>query len=102
MGLLTYEQKLDALISRKKMEIQEVLKRPLKIKRKLRIYVSHSFVPGKEPEVWKLIKIIANCLSNRKPIIKYYILHYISLILEGNRRRCYPNVGIAGGRSTIG
>lgn len=48
--LLTYEQKLDALIARKRLEIQEALKRPLKIKRKLRIYVSHSFVHGKEPE----------------------------------------------------
>jgi len=49
--LLTYEQKLDALIARKRLEIQEALKRPLKIKRKLRIYVSHSFIHGKEPEV---------------------------------------------------
>lgn len=86
MGLLTYEQKLDSLISRKKMEIQEALKRPLKIKRKLRIYVSHSFVPGKEPEV---------SFGN-------FILFLENYFLEGNRRRCYSDVGIAGGRSTLG
>lgn len=51
MGLLTFEQKLDAMLSRKKLEIQETLKRPLKVKKKLRIYVSHSFIPGREPEV---------------------------------------------------
>jgi SWI/SNF-related matrix-associated actin-dependent regulator of chromatin subfamily D len=61
MGLLTYEQKLDSLISRKKMEIQEALKRPIKIKRKLRIYVSHSFIHGKEPEVSNILSLI---LSN--------------------------------------
>ena len=51
MDLLTFEQKLDAMLSRKKLEIQETLKRPLKVKKKLRIYVSHSFVAGREPEV---------------------------------------------------
>uniref|UniRef100_A0A914GUT1 DM2 domain-containing protein n=1 Tax=Globodera rostochiensis TaxID=31243 RepID=A0A914GUT1_GLORO len=50
VGLLSYEQKLDAIISRKKMEIQEALKRPLKIRRKLRIYISHSFIQAREPE----------------------------------------------------
>ncbi|KAL3123262.1 hypothetical protein niasHT_006805 [Heterodera trifolii] len=50
VGLLSYEQKLDAIISRKKMEIQEALKRPMKIKRKLRIYISHSFIQAREPE----------------------------------------------------
>ncbi|KAI1712410.1 SWIB/MDM2 domain-containing protein [Ditylenchus destructor] len=51
MGLLAFEQKLDGTLTRKKLDIQEALKRPMKIKKKLRIYVSHSFIPGKEPEV---------------------------------------------------
>ncbi|KAI1712412.1 SWIB/MDM2 domain-containing protein [Ditylenchus destructor] len=50
MGLLAFEQKLDGTLTRKKLDIQEALKRPMKIKKKLRIYVSHSFIPGKEPE----------------------------------------------------
>uniref|UniRef100_A0A914UTD5 DM2 domain-containing protein n=1 Tax=Plectus sambesii TaxID=2011161 RepID=A0A914UTD5_9BILA len=50
MDLLTFEQKLDSTITRKKLDIQEALKRPMKVKRRLRIYVSHTFYAGKEPE----------------------------------------------------
>ncbi|KAI1704728.1 SWIB/MDM2 domain-containing protein [Ditylenchus destructor] len=50
MGLLAFEQKLDGTLTRNKLDIQEALKRPMKIKKKLRIYISHSFFPGKEPE----------------------------------------------------
>ncbi|CAJ0957558.1 unnamed protein product, partial [Mesorhabditis belari] len=50
MDLLAFEQKLDSTITRKKLEIQEALKRPLKVKRRLRIYISHTFIAGKEPE----------------------------------------------------
>ncbi|EFO26461.1 brahma associated protein [Loa loa] len=50
MDLLAFEQKLDATITRKKLDIQEALKRPIKVKRRLRIYISHTFIPGKEPE----------------------------------------------------
>ncbi|KAL1239133.1 Brahma-associated protein of [Trichinella pseudospiralis] len=48
--LLAFEQKLDMVISRKRANIQEALKRPLKIKRKLRIFVSHTFISGKAME----------------------------------------------------
>lgn len=51
MDLLAFEQKLDATITRKKLDIQEALKRPIKVKRRLRIYISHTFISGKEPEV---------------------------------------------------
>ena len=54
MDLLNFEKKLDSTITRKKLEIQEALKRPMKVKRRLRIYVSHTFYAGKEPEVSKL------------------------------------------------
>ncbi|TKR67303.1 hypothetical protein L596_023479 [Steinernema carpocapsae] len=50
MDLLSYEQKLDATITRKKLEIQEAIKRPQKVKRKLRIYISHTFIAGHAPE----------------------------------------------------
>ena len=46
MDLLSFEQKLDATIVRKRLDIQEALKRPQKIKRKLRIFISHTFFPG--------------------------------------------------------
>ncbi|KAF1565761.1 UNVERIFIED_CONTAM: Brahma-associated protein of 60 kDa, partial [Eudyptes robustus] len=50
MQLLSFEQKLDKTLRRKKYDIQEALKRPMKTQHKLRIYVSHSFIPGTEPE----------------------------------------------------
>jgi len=47
MDLLAFERKLDATIMRKRLDIQEALKRPQKIKRKLRIFISHTFFPAK-------------------------------------------------------
>ena len=49
MDLLTFERKLDATIMRKRLEIQETLRRPLKQKRKLRVFISHQFFTV-EPE----------------------------------------------------
>jgi SWI/SNF-related matrix-associated actin-dependent regulator of chromatin subfamily D len=47
MDLLTFERKLDATIMRKRLDIQEALKRPMKQKRKLRIFISNTFYPSK-------------------------------------------------------
>ncbi|XP_054724523.1 brahma-associated protein of 60 kDa-like [Uloborus diversus] len=47
MDLLTFERKLDSTIMRKRLDIQEALKRPMKQKRKLRIFISNTFYPGK-------------------------------------------------------
>ena len=63
MDLLAFERKLDFTIMRKRLDIQEALKRPMKQKRKLRIFISNTFYPGKpegdaneEPSVpsWEL------------------------------------------------
>ncbi len=43
MDLLAFERKLDATIQRKRLEIQEVIRRPMKQKRKLRVFISHRF-----------------------------------------------------------
>lgn len=48
MDLLSFERKLDSTIMRKRLDIQEALKRPMKQKRKLRIFISNSAVPAKE------------------------------------------------------
>lgn len=48
MDLLAFERKLDATIMRKRLDIQEALKRPMKQKRKLRIFISNTFYPPKE------------------------------------------------------
>ncbi|CAH1789667.1 unnamed protein product [Owenia fusiformis] len=47
MDLLAFERKLDQTIMRKRLDIQEALKRPMKQKRKLRIFISNTFFPGK-------------------------------------------------------
>uniref|UniRef100_A0AAR2LKZ7 DM2 domain-containing protein n=1 Tax=Pygocentrus nattereri TaxID=42514 RepID=A0AAR2LKZ7_PYGNA len=47
MDLLAFERKLDQTIMRKRVDIQEALKRPMKQKRKLRIYISNTFNPAK-------------------------------------------------------
>ena len=49
MDLLAFERKLDATILRKRQEIQEMLRRPLKEKRKVRVFISHNFFTV-EPE----------------------------------------------------
>ncbi|XP_003741941.1 SWI/SNF-related matrix-associated actin-dependent regulator of chromatin subfamily D member 1 [Galendromus occidentalis] len=46
MDLLAFERKLDFTIMRKRLDIQESLKRPMKQKRKLRIFISNTFFPG--------------------------------------------------------
>ncbi|XP_043939753.1 SWI/SNF-related matrix-associated actin-dependent regulator of chromatin subfamily D member 1 [Protopterus annectens] len=47
MDLLAFERKLDQTIMRKRLDIQEALKRPVKQKRKLRIFISNTFNPAK-------------------------------------------------------
>lgn len=49
MDLLAFERKLDSTIMRKRLDIQEALKRPMKQKRKLRIFISNTFYAAKEP-----------------------------------------------------
>lgn len=47
MDLLAFERKLDSTIMRKRLDIQEALKRPVKVKRKLRVFISNQFYPQK-------------------------------------------------------
>ncbi|KAG9509705.1 Brahma-associated protein of 60 kDa, partial [Fragariocoptes setiger] len=48
MDLLNFERKLDFTITRKRLDIQEALKRPLKQKRRLRIYITNTFFSPKQ------------------------------------------------------
>jgi len=48
MDLLAFERKLDSTIMRKRLDIQEALKRPMKQKRKLRVFISNTFYPARE------------------------------------------------------
>ena len=50
MDLLQFERKLDSTIMRKRLDIQEALKRPMKQKRKLRVFISNTAFPAKEED----------------------------------------------------
>jgi SWI/SNF-related matrix-associated actin-dependent regulator of chromatin subfamily D len=50
MDLLAFENKLDSTIMRKRLDIQEALKRPVKQKRTLRIFVSTNYYQPKIDE----------------------------------------------------
>ena len=64
MDLLSFERKLDSTIMRKRLDIQEALKRPNKHKKKLRIFISNTFVPAKqESEGSKVCVHALNILS---------------------------------------
>ena len=65
MDLLSFEQKLDATIVRKRLDIQEALKRPQKIKRKLRIFISHTVFPG------QFARGLCDAVSNRNNLNFY-------------------------------
>jgi SWI/SNF-related matrix-associated actin-dependent regulator of chromatin subfamily D len=47
MDLLAFERKLDGTIMRKRLDIQEALKRPMKVKKKLRVFITNQMYPGK-------------------------------------------------------
>lgn len=57
MDLLAFERKLDATIMRKRLDIQEALKRPLKVKKKLRIFISNTFYPAKHEETVSVLNV---------------------------------------------
>lgn len=50
MTLLASEQRIDSTLTRKRLDIQEALKRPSKVKKRLRIYISHTFIEERHPE----------------------------------------------------
>lgn len=47
MDLLEFERKLDNTIMRKRLDIQEALKRPIKTKKKLRVFITNQIYPRK-------------------------------------------------------
>ncbi|KAI3412750.1 SWIB domain-containing protein [Psidium guajava] len=76
--LLEYEARMDALLSRKKIEIQEALRNPSRFQKTLRIYVFNTFLnqtptnsenTDGEPPLWSL-KIIGRILEDGKdPVV---------------------------------
>lgn len=58
MDLLTFEQKLDSTVMRKRLEIQEVIRRPMKRKRKLRVFISHRFFTPEPEKVCHAVNVL--------------------------------------------
>lgn len=78
MDLLAFERKLDATIMRKRLDIQEALKRPMKQKRKLRIFISNTFYPGMTYLFKESIKNIPT------EVFTYYTMPFVR---SGRQRR---------------
>ena len=81
MDLVAFEQKLDATIMRKRLEIQETIRRPMKRKRKLRVFISHQFL-SPEPDKTEVLLIVSVCLG-AEIIQSMFVGGYISVGAEG-------------------
>ncbi|XP_026071418.1 SWI/SNF-related matrix-associated actin-dependent regulator of chromatin subfamily D member 3 isoform X1 [Carassius auratus] len=89
MDLLAFERKLDQTIMRKRVDIQEALKRPMKQKRKLRLYISNTFNPAK-PEAedsegsiasWEL-RVEGKLLDDPGKMKRKFSSFFKSLVIE--------------------
>lgn len=80
MDLLAFERKLDATIARKRLEIQEMLRRPLKEKRKLRVFIAHHFFTA------ELESGVSDCVCILASVVRYSVLY-----LSGGTR--YSSMG---------
>ncbi|XP_069760793.1 SWI/SNF-related matrix-associated actin-dependent regulator of chromatin subfamily D member 2-like isoform X2 [Narcine bancroftii] len=88
MDLLAFERKLDQTIMRKRLEIQESMKKPLMQKRKLRIYISNTFTParpdGEEGEAiasWEL-RVEGKLLDDPGKVKRKFSSFFKSLVIE--------------------
>ncbi|GCB68162.1 hypothetical protein scyTo_0000834 [Scyliorhinus torazame] len=88
MDLLAFERKLDQTIMRKRLEIQESMKKPLMQKRKLRIYISNTYSPAKpegdEGETvasWEL-RVEGKLLDDPGKVKRKFSSFFKSLVIE--------------------
>lgn len=100
MDLLAFERKLDHTILRKRLDIQEALKRPMKQKRKLRIFISNTFYPGSGDSVssWEL-RVEGRLLDDNKtdpnktgaPVKRKFSSFFKSLVIELDKELYGPD-----------
>ncbi|XP_072270671.1 SWI/SNF-related matrix-associated actin-dependent regulator of chromatin subfamily D member 2 [Pyxicephalus adspersus] len=97
MDLLAFERKLDQTIARKRMEIQDAIKKPLTQKRKLRIYISNTFTPakpdGEEAErvsSWEL-RVEGKLLDDPSKQKRKFSSFFKSLVIELDRELYGPD-----------
>jgi SWI/SNF-related matrix-associated actin-dependent regulator of chromatin subfamily D len=99
VDLLAIESHLDSLLMRKRLAIQEALKRPMKLKKKLRIYISHVFQAGREPEresdmtsvpMWELRvegRMLEDCPPNQVDLPPSQLSNAQNLAASRNKRK---------------
>ncbi|TDG98062.1 hypothetical protein EPR50_G00214070 [Perca flavescens] len=97
MDLLAFERKLDQTIARKRMEIQEAIKKPIMQKRKLRIYISNTYTPckpeGEEAEKvssWEL-RVEGKLLEEPGKQKKKFSSFFKSLVIELDKELYGPD-----------
>ncbi|XP_031423671.1 SWI/SNF-related matrix-associated actin-dependent regulator of chromatin subfamily D member 2 isoform X1 [Clupea harengus] len=97
MDLLAFERKLDQTIARKRMEIQEAIKKPITQKRKLRIYISNTYTPakpeGEEAEKvssWEL-RVEGKLLEDPGKLKRKFSSFFKSLVIELDKELYGPD-----------
>ncbi|XP_022123137.1 brahma-associated protein of 60 kDa [Pieris rapae] len=97
MDLLTFERKLDATIMRKRLDIQEALKRPMKQKRKLRIFISNTFYPGQGENAvasWELRvegRLLDDSKGDPNKVKRKFSSFFKSLVIELDKELYGPD-----------
>ncbi|CAG4913712.1 unnamed protein product [Colias eurytheme] len=97
MDLLTFERKLDATIMRKRLDIQEALKRPMKQKRKLRIFISNTFYPGQGDNAvasWELRvegRLLDDSKNDPNKVKRKFSSFFKSLVIELDKELYGPD-----------
>ncbi|XP_040563589.1 brahma-associated protein of 60 kDa [Lepeophtheirus salmonis] len=83
MDLLSFEKRLDSTIMRKRLDIQEALKRPMKLKRKLRIFISNTGYPATEgnPPSWEL-RVEGRLMPEKDKPKRKFSSFFKSLVIE--------------------
>lgn len=97
MDLLAFERKLDATIMRKRLDIQEALKRPMKQKRKLRIFISNTFYPGVSENAvasWELRvegRLLEDTKNDPNKVKRKFSSFFKSLVIELDKELYGPD-----------
>ncbi|GBP51486.1 Brahma-associated protein of 60 kDa [Eumeta japonica] len=97
MDLLAFERKLDATIMRKRLDIQEALKRPMKQKRKLRIFISNTFYPGAGDNAvasWELRvegRLLDDAKNDPNKVKRKFSSFFKSLVIELDKELYGPD-----------
>ncbi|XP_065179786.1 SWI/SNF-related matrix-associated actin-dependent regulator of chromatin subfamily D member 1-like [Sycon ciliatum] len=78
MELVEIERHMDMIVMRKHIEMQEAVKKPTKIKRKLRLFISHTFSPARLDA------------DDAEVMMPHFELHIEGRLLDDTTQERYP------------